>query len=58
MKREALVFVSIVMAVGLAARYLNKKLATRNGPRPSLLRQAIMHQLGEGVLGGRGDISG
>jgi amino acid transporter len=46
-KREALVFVSIVMVVGLTARYLNKRMATRKGPRPSLLRQAIMCQLGQ-----------
>jgi len=49
-KRQALVFVSIVMVIGLAARQLNKMLATRKGPRPSLLRQAIMHQLGGGAL--------
>lgn len=49
-KREALLFVSIVMVVGLAARQVNKWLGTRNGPRPSLLRQAIMQQLGAGAL--------
>ena len=49
-KREALLFVTIVMVVGLTARQLNKWLATRKGPRPSLLRQAIMQQLGAGAL--------
>ncbi|MDB5174550.1 MAG: hypothetical protein JWN51_3323 [Phycisphaerales bacterium] len=49
-KREALLFVTIVMVVGLTARQLNKWLANRKGPRPSLLRQAIMQQLGSGAL--------
>jgi hypothetical protein len=49
-KREALIFVSIVMIVGLTARQINKWLASRKGPRPTLLRQAIMHQLGDGAL--------
>jgi amino acid transporter len=49
-KREALLFVTIVMVVGLSARQLNKWLANRKGPRPSLLRQAIMQQLGGGAL--------
>jgi amino acid transporter len=49
-KHEALLFVTVVMVVGLAARQLNKWLATRKGPRPSLLRQAIMQQLGQGAL--------
>jgi amino acid transporter len=49
-KREALLFVTIVMVVGLTARQLNKWLANRKGPRPSLLRQAIMQQLGDGAL--------
>jgi len=49
-KHEALIFVSIVMAVGLAARAINKWMATRKGPRLSLLRQAIMAQLGAGAL--------
>ena len=44
-KREALLFVTVVMVIGLSARQLNKWLATRKGPRPSLLRQAIMQQL-------------
>jgi amino acid transporter len=50
-KREALLFVSIVLVVGLSARQLNKYLATRKGPRPSLLRQATLDQLGQGALG-------
>jgi amino acid transporter len=49
-KHEALIFVSIVMAVGLTARYLNKWAANRKGPRLSLLRQAILEQLGGGAL--------
>jgi amino acid transporter len=49
-KRDALIFVTIVMAIGLTARQLNKLLANRKGPRPSLLRQAIMEQLGAGAL--------
>jgi hypothetical protein len=49
-KRDALIFVTIVMVVGLTARQLNKMLANRKGPRPSLLRQAIMEQLGGGAL--------
>jgi amino acid transporter len=49
-KRDALIFVTIVMAVGLTARQLNKMMANRKGPRPSLLRQAIMEQLGNGAL--------
>jgi hypothetical protein len=49
-KRDALIFVSIVMVVGLTARQVNKKMANRKGPQPSLLRQAIMHQLGNGAL--------
>ena len=49
-KREALVFVSIVMVVGLSARQLNKWLANRKGPRISLLRQAIVEQLSPGAL--------
>jgi len=49
-KLEALLFVTIVMVVGLTARQFNKWFANRKGPRPSLLRQAIMHQLGAGAL--------
>jgi amino acid transporter len=44
-KLHALAFVTIVMIVGLIARAVTKKLAARKGPRPSLLRQAIMEQL-------------
>ena len=43
-KLHALVFVSIVMVVGLSARYLTKRLAARR-PKPSLLRRAIVEQL-------------
>jgi amino acid transporter len=49
-KHEALIFVCIVMAIGLTARQINKWMATRKGPRVSLLRQAIMSQLGSGAL--------
>jgi amino acid transporter len=49
-KRDALIFVSIVMAVGLSARQLNKWMSVRKGPKVSLLRQAIMEQLGGGAL--------
>jgi amino acid transporter len=49
-KRDALIFVTIVMVIGLTARQLSKKMANRKGPRPSLLRQAIMAQLGAGAL--------
>ena len=45
-KRQALIFVTIVMVIGLTARQLNKWLATRKGPKLSLLRKAIMDQLG------------
>lgn len=44
-KRDALIFVCIVMIVGLGARQLNKMLAKRKGPKLTLLRQAIMEQL-------------
>jgi nucleotide-binding universal stress UspA family protein len=44
-KREALLFVSIVMVIGLLARQLNKWLGARKGPKLSLLRQAIEQQL-------------
>jgi amino acid transporter len=43
-KLQALAFVTIVMAVGLAARQVTNIVATRR-PKPSLLRQAIMEQL-------------
>jgi hypothetical protein len=49
-KHEALIFVCIVMSVGLAARQLNRWIAGRKGPRPSLLRQAIMSQLPEAAM--------
>jgi amino acid transporter len=49
-KREALLFVTIVMIIGLSARQLTKWFAARKGPRPSLLRQAIMQQLGNGAM--------
>ncbi|HEY7090685.1 MAG TPA: universal stress protein [Tepidisphaeraceae bacterium] len=44
-KMHALIFVTIVMAVGLSARSLTKWWARRQGERPSLLRQAVMEQL-------------
>lgn len=44
-KIHALIFVSIVMVVGLALRYLTKVYAARDGDKPSLLRQAIIEQL-------------
>lgn len=43
-KREALVFVTIVMAVGFGLRWVTRYLANRK-PKPSLFRQAIMDQL-------------
>ncbi|HSU68878.1 MAG TPA: APC family permease [Tepidisphaeraceae bacterium] len=43
-KRNALIFVAIVMAVGLTARAVTK-LASGRAAKPSLLRQAIMAQL-------------
>jgi amino acid transporter len=49
-KRDALIFVSIVMVVGLSARKLNKVVANRRGPKISLLRQAVMSQLGSGAM--------
>ncbi|HET6248138.1 MAG TPA: amino acid permease [Tepidisphaeraceae bacterium] len=50
-KREALLFVTVVMVVGLTARQFNKWFSQRKGPRPSLLRQAIMQQLvGDALL--------
>jgi amino acid transporter len=44
-KHEALIFVSIVMIVGLMARQFSRYMGRRKGPKPSLLRQAIMEQL-------------
>jgi amino acid transporter len=49
-KREALLFVTIVMAIGLLARQLNHWLAERKGPKPSLLRQAIVQQLTDDAM--------
>ena len=49
-KRDALIFVTIVMTVGLTARQVNKMMAVRRGPRPSLLRQASLEQLGAGAM--------
>jgi hypothetical protein len=43
-KIHALIFVSIVLAVGLSLRQVTKIYAKRR-PKPSLLRQAIMEQL-------------
>jgi nucleotide-binding universal stress UspA family protein len=48
-KVPALIFVSIVMAVGLTLRGLTKLYAKRR-PKPSLLRRAIMEQLPEDAL--------
>lgn len=44
-KLHALVFVSIVIAIGPTARALTKWFANRKGPRQSLLHQAILEQL-------------
>lgn len=49
-KHEALIFVVIVMVLGLTARQLNRYLANRKGPKPSILRQAIAEQLLPEVL--------
>ncbi len=48
-KLHALVFVTIVLAVGLTARAITRYMAKRR-PKPSLLRQAIMEQLPEDAL--------
>lgn len=48
-KLHALIFVSVVLAVGLILRQLTK-IAARRRPRPSLLRRAIMEQLPENAL--------
>jgi hypothetical protein len=50
-KHEALIFVCIVMAVGLAARQLTKWLATRKGPQLSLLKRAIVEQFPVDAMG-------
>ncbi len=44
-KLHALAFVSVVIAIGLTARGLTKWYANRNGPRQSLLHQAILEQI-------------
>jgi amino acid transporter len=50
-KLHALIFVSVVMVVGLMARQASKLYTRSKGPRPTLLRQAIMEQLsGESLL--------
>jgi amino acid transporter len=50
-KREALLFVTIVMIVGLLARQLNRRMSDRKGPKVSLLKQAIVQQLtGDALL--------
>ncbi|HEX8521080.1 MAG TPA: universal stress protein [Tepidisphaeraceae bacterium] len=49
-KLSALIFVSIVLAVGLILRQITKTAAKRR-PKPSLLRQAIMEQLTPEALG-------
>jgi amino acid transporter len=49
-KREALLFVSIVMVVGLLARQINKWMGARKGPKLSLLRQAVEFQLSHQAL--------
>ena len=51
-KLHALAFVCVVVTIGLIARQANKWIVTRKGPRPSLLRQAIMEQLTPEVLAG------
>lgn len=50
-KLHALAFVIIVMSVGLTAREITKWWGARKGPRPSLLRQAIMEQLTPEAMG-------
>jgi hypothetical protein len=50
-KRQALVFVVIVMVAGLSARFLTKLFSKRR-PKPSLLRQAIMEQLTPEAMAG------
>ncbi|HEX8912717.1 MAG TPA: APC family permease [Humisphaera sp.] len=49
-KHEALLFVTVVMVLGLSARQLNRYLAKRKGPKPSILRQAIAEQLTPEVM--------
>jgi hypothetical protein len=49
-KLHALLFVTIVIAIGLTARRATRWWAQRQGQRPSLLRQAIAEQLPEAAL--------
>lgn len=49
-KLRALVFVTIVLIVGLSARKATKWWANRNGPRRSLLQQAVFEQLPADIL--------
>jgi amino acid transporter len=51
-KPHALLFASIVLAVGLTLRQITKYAAARR-PKPSLLRQAIVEQLPEGAMSRR-----
>lgn len=51
-KHEALLFVAVVMTVGLTGRTVNRFLARRGGPKPSLLRRAIAEQLTPDALAG------
>jgi amino acid transporter len=44
-KLHALIFVTVVMAVGLTARAINKKITERRGAKLSLLKQATIEQL-------------
>jgi amino acid transporter len=48
-KLHALIFVTIVLAIGLTLRQLTRMQAKRR-PKPSLLRQAIMEQLSDTAL--------
>ena len=50
-KHEALIFVTVVMAIGLALRFITRYAAGRRA-KPSLLRQAIMEQLTPEALAG------
>jgi amino acid transporter len=49
-KHAALIFVIIVLVVGLTARYINKRVQRRKGPKVSLLKMAILEQLSEDTL--------
>lgn len=50
-KVPAVIFVSVVMAVGLSLRFLTKYLAARDPDRLSLLREAVIEQLPDDVAG-------